>query len=245
MRGVGMLIIGQPKSASTSLMATLGKILDVKVREGLIKNPSSKACEGFDTIQTCHSNMSERSELYLSQLINGQRVFKEHLLPTPEHIERLRDINKPVIILLREPKDSYDCYDRLFNSNNNIRTDRLKLKKDIKKFYDGYKGLTDKIFLIIKYKDLILNYEKTMKKILKHLGIKGKKIVPLEKRRYTGVGEKRILNNEKKVELEDLNNYEKPKINEEVELKDDDNSTAKECINKPIKDDSTVDESES
>ena len=213
-----MLIIGQPKSASTALIVTLAKILNVQFREGLPRHYGDANCKGFDVLQTCHSNMIERSFIYLEQEIYGKKVFKEHLLPIKDHIDRLKKINKPVIVLLRKPEDSYDCYVRMFDKNNNKKTDRTKLKKDIKKFYNDWRKVEGDIFLFVYYKDLILDYEKTMEKIIKHLGFKDKKITPLERVRYTGVGEKRLKEKE-------LNNVV--------------NSTTEECINEPIEDDST------
>jgi hypothetical protein len=57
-------------------------------------------------------------------------------------------------------------------------------------WWDSRQGYTK----IIYYQDLILNYQNTMKNILKWYGIKYKKIIPLLKLKYTGIGIKRLKN---------------------------------------------------
>jgi hypothetical protein len=208
-----MLIIAQPKSASTSLMVTLAKILKVGFSPvGTNKNRSEK----FKILASCYRNMRVRPKLFFKQLIDGEKVFKDHTLPLEEHIEYIKEIGKPVILLLRKPGDCFDCHIRLFDANNNQKTDRKELKKDIKKYYDDWSKVDDDIFLKIYYKDLVIDYYNTMKKILDHLG--QPEIIPLEKRRYTGVGEKRL---------------------KEKELDNVISGAAEECIDEPIEDDST------
>lgn len=219
-----MLIIAQPKSASTSLMVTLAKILNVGYEmAGTCKNKS----EEFKVLGSCHKCIGQRIKIYFEQLIDGKKVFKDHVIPTKENIDALKEIGKPVVILLRKPEDSYDSYIRQFEKNGNDKIDRKALKKELKKFYNDWEEMEDDdLFLIIEYDDLILSYEDTMRNILEHLD--QPKIIPLEKLRYTGIGKKRIENNLIKDEEENVID-----------------STAEERIDESSQDTSEVDECES
>jgi hypothetical protein len=189
-------MIAQPKSASTSLAKTIAKIGKLYCNLGVPYHKGDMKCKGFSQIQEYHDNMSVRSQKFLQQIINGKKtLFKEHLLPTDGHLRKLEKIRKPIIILLRSPEDSFDSYKRLFESNKK-KYNKENLLKEIEDFHNRYmwwdsrQGYTK----IIYYQDLILNYQNTMKNILKWYGIKYKKIIPLLKLKYTGIGIKRLKN---------------------------------------------------
>lgn len=242
-----MLIIGQPKSASTSLMVTIAKILKKGYREGVPKKGINKEL-GYEVLQECHRNINLRSKEYLQSLIQGNRIFKEHLLPIKEHIDILKEINQNVVVLLRNPEDSCDSYTRQFNSNKNKHTDRDQLKKDLKKFNKDWKKVKEDFILFVDYEDLVLKYNETMDEILTHLGCGIKEIIPLEKVRYTGIGESRIL--ERELKKDNTRYINLPKVEDADKLKENKfvseegetvviNSPAEECIDESIKDDST------
>lgn len=187
-----MLIIAQPKSASTSLVHTIGDIADIKVMVGIPKTKIDIVCEGYNEIQRYHNNMVERSPVFLKQLIEGRKtVFKEHLLPTNRHLEIIKKFKTNIVILLRNVDDIVDCYDRL-KSKTNLK----QIRKDISKFHDRwmYFASNKANIIVIEYRDLILSYEKTMDKILKHFKLKRKKNIKFKRLKYTGIGEKRVIN---------------------------------------------------
>jgi hypothetical protein len=192
-----MLLIAQPKSASTSLANTLGKILNMEVRLGIPKNKIDIKCEGFPEIQKYHDNMIERSPLFLQQVLSGKKIlFKEHLMPTKRHLAILHKIKYPVCVLLRTPQDSLDSYMRL--KNNKIDFEQLGI--DLENFHNTYLWwASNKPYAhVIFYRDLVLNWNISIKKILKIY----KRQIPknidkfkLQKRKYSGVGVKRIMEN--------------------------------------------------
>jgi hypothetical protein len=192
-----MLLIAQPKSASTSLLYTLKKITGLGIREGIAKKWYEIDCEDFVEIQKHHSNMGERGSLFLKRVITSRKViYREHLLPTKRHLKILNKLNKKVVILLRNPEDSFDSYIRLKNSN----ADEEELKRDLIHFFNYYMDFSKdkKKILVVKYGNLVLNYKSTMKKIMKHFRLPiPKKIPSLLKKKYTGVGEKRIRDKRK------------------------------------------------
>jgi hypothetical protein len=189
-----MLLIGQPKSATTSLARTIARMGKLKCRLGIPKKKGDIRCKGFQTIQRHHDNMSVRSQKFLMQVINGKKtIFKEHLLPTDNHLQLLNKIKGKIVILLRNPEHSIDSYGRLGIKNFNLIRDGIL--NDLIKFNKKYKewAIDKKNILVIDYDDLILTYNNTMRKILKHYGIRYKKLIPLMKKKYTGVGLERLL----------------------------------------------------
>ena len=186
-----MLLIAQPKSASTSLIYTLGKITKKEIKAGIPRKKGENDCKGFPEIQLHHCNMVQRSELFLKQVILGRKkIFKEHLIPIKEHLDIIKKLNTNIVVLLRKPEDSCDSYMRFNN-----KTNKEQIKKDLDDFYNKYIDFSknnDRI-LIVFYKDLVLNYIPTMKKILNHFSLNiPKTILPLQKKMFTGVGLKRL-----------------------------------------------------
>jgi hypothetical protein len=190
-----MLLIAQPKSASTSLAKTIAKTGKLNCNLGVPKQAKDIKCKGFTEIQKFHDNMSQRNLKFLQQEINGRKtIFKEHLLPVDNHLRLLEKIRKPIIILLRYPEDSFDSYRRFlkekYNENN--------LMQDIENFHNRYLWWDSRqsYTKIIYYRDLILNYKNVMKSILKWYKISYKGLLPLMKLKYTGIGKKRIIENQ-------------------------------------------------
>jgi len=189
-----MLLIAQPKSASTSLAHTIAKTCNLKLNLGIPGKKRDINCPGFQGIQRYHCNMVERGPLFIKQVVSGRKtLFKDHLLPIDKHLRRLEKIRKPIIILLRNPADSYDSYYRLFKKSKK-KFDEVGVMNDLKLFHDRYilwdaKQPNTKIIF---YRDLICNYVNTMKMIYKFYGIKPRGIRPLIKYKHTGVGAKRI-----------------------------------------------------
>lgn len=182
-----MLLIGQPKAASTSLAFTIGKIAGLQVRYGIPKNKDSIKCEGFDNIQRYHNNMIIRSEKFFDQVVRGRKtIFKEHILPTQDHLKKLNKYKEKIVILLREPEHTIDAYNRIGIMN---------IDDDVFKFHEKwlYWKSVHKNVMIVYYRDLILHYKPTIRKVLKWFGLPiPKELPPLAKRKYTGVGEKRL-----------------------------------------------------
>jgi hypothetical protein len=182
-----MLLIAQPKAASTSLAYTIGQIAGLKVQYGIARVKGSKNCKGFPEIQKYHNNMVVRSELFLKQTLKGKKtLFKEHLLPTDDHLKKLNKYKDRIVILLREPEATINAYNRI-----NITL----IDKDVFDFHERwqYWESVHKNAIKVYYRDLVLNYKPTMTKILKHYGLKvPKKLLPLAKKKFTGVGKARL-----------------------------------------------------
>jgi hypothetical protein len=189
-----MLIIAMPKSASTSFSETLGKIINKKVRLILPSDKKDKIISGYEEITKCHCNMKERPEKLLDKLANDNIIHREHLIPSDHHIDVLRRVEKPMILLLRDPDDVFDCYNRMFEKNKNNTIDREKLKNEIRNYYTSWKKLNIDNILTIHYSELVLDYNRIIKEVVGHLKCTGK-IIPLLKKKYTGIGEGKLYAN--------------------------------------------------
>ncbi len=192
-----MLLIGQPKAGSSSLVASLAEIMNVTPHNSVARGDEYKPSEGFEAIQRWHTTMVERSEETLRYWIEDTgSIIKEHVLPTAHHLEILEKIKTPIIVLLRAPSESTDCY-RRFGEKHNKPVDLAGIHYDLTMFVEKYREVCEKKdnFLLVYYRDIVLNFSKTVRKILRHLN----KPVPadldrfkLAKVMFTGVGLERL-----------------------------------------------------
>jgi hypothetical protein len=140
--------------------------------------------------------MSERTPKFINKITKSKyEIYREHILPTNRHLKILEKVNRKIIILLRKPEDVIDSYKRLKKSNK-INFD--KLTKDVEKFYSSYIAwsINKKKILLITYKQLIKEYNKTMNEIFNFWNLKKpKNYIKLLRKNYTGVGEKRLEEN--------------------------------------------------
>jgi hypothetical protein len=193
-----MLLIGQPKSASTSLMQTIAKMANVTPKNGQNKKNGDVKCKGFEEIQKYHGTTVQRSKQFLeAHIMNRTWLYKEHILPTNRHLKILNEINENIVVLLREPKGILNSYKRVFSVlpevNNKINWNNLY--KEIEHFYNTYRNLKNEKYLIVYFKDIVLNFHEEIKKIFKHYKLelpKNYKKFQLAKRNYTGHGIKEL-----------------------------------------------------
>lgn len=192
-----MLIISQPRSASRSLVDTLKIITGLNCGQARPKYYREEKCDGFKEMQK-GSGMSmipwTKKELF-DLIVDRKKIMKTHVLPEKMHLDYLYKNDLPVLIQLRTPEHAADSYCRIESGKKEININNVI--KEHKLFFDLYKKLADekKNYLIIYYEELVLDYQKTMRKILKHFKIKlkkGQKIISLKKRHYSKIGEMRL-----------------------------------------------------
>jgi len=184
-----MLLIAQPKSASTSLMWSLSEIMKVPMKNGTNRKQSDINCPGYDQLQIYHGTMVKRSYKYLKEYITNNVLYKEHILPVPEHLKSIDDIGKPVVVLLRDPKECIESYKRVLSVIYDKKIDYDEMEKELYQFNETYSQLTNNnIYMIIDYREIVDDFINTIKKVLLHYG----KDIPndveryrLQKRNYT------------------------------------------------------------
>jgi hypothetical protein len=196
-----MFWIAQPKACSSSVGYTIGEIFNAKVINGLVTKPKI-FCDEFPEIQRWHGTMLPRTKEFLLEKYFDKRImYKEHILPIEKHLDIIRNFGHPLMILLREPEETYDAYVRHDNTVHikvygKKRINLKAIKQDIYLFYNRYKALElekHSHLLFITYRDVVLKWHKTMKRIFDHYGWEmPKNKVPLKKVKYTGIGVKRL-----------------------------------------------------
>jgi hypothetical protein len=198
-----VLLIAQPKSASTSLMHSISQILKVAHKNGQSRGKADINCEGFEELQKYHSTTVRRSFKYLNNYISSNNIiYKEHILPIQHHLDCIEKIAKPIVVLLRKPEETIESYKRVFSVLPELKNiDYDKLYEEVKLFYDTYLNIESELYLKITFRDVVFNFNKTMMKIINHYKFK----IPdninnfkLEKRNYTGHGLRKIIEEEKK-----------------------------------------------
>ena len=184
-----MLFIAMPKSASTSLMWSLSEILKIPMKNGTNKKKGDKNCPGYKQLQTYHGTMVQRSKTYLQGYICNNILYKEHILPTKEHLEIIEETKKPVVVLLRKPEECIESYKRVLSVIYDKEINYDEMLRELYQFHDTYVQLTNNdIYMIINYKDIVDDFTETIKKIIKHYGRPVPKDVErykLQKRNYT------------------------------------------------------------
>lgn len=196
-----MLLIAQPKSASTSLMHSLSEILDITHKNGQSIMKGETKCEGYEELQKYHGTTVKRNYKYMEKYIKDKKIiYKEHILPTSHHLEIINKINSPVVVLLREPEETIESYKRVFSVLPELKDINYnKLLDEVKEFYNVYKNINNDLYLIVTFRDIVFNFNQTIKKIIKHYGLnipKNLKKFELAKRNYTGHGIRKIMEEE-------------------------------------------------
>lgn len=175
-----MLIIAIPKSASTSLMDTLGKIHKILAQQTFKKElPKPKE---LSILFKFHSDMREYSNKEIDIFTQNNKIFKQHIPPTKNNLSILK--NRKKVILLRDCNGIIDGYWRAMNTGISKKRNEKEflevsskeewieasikagLYDDLKFFYKGWlKESNSKNCLIITYNKLIQNPKKVINEI--------------------------------------------------------------------------------
>lgn len=194
-----MLIIAIPKSASTSLLKTLGKIhkLETTQSNEFKENPVPESTE---ILHKYHTDVREVSQENVLDFQSKSIIYKQHIYPSKNNLAQLASTKK--IILLRNTKDVILAYKRGIEKkvhnkvegfSENMEEDEwlecakgIGLSSDLNSFYTIWKNIDDELTLVVHYEELIKNTSKEINRIENFLGLKRtKKKIKLSKKRYT------------------------------------------------------------
>lgn len=162
-----MLIIAIPKSASTSIMKTLGKIHRIKAIQdfSFADNPIP---DNVNILNKYHSDIREITSKEVSKFSSSKILYKQHIFPTSNNLKLLQSIKK--VILLRDTIEIILAYRRgaykkvhtleefSLKSDQNKWIERAKeigLYSDLEYFNRKWKENSDHNTLFIEYSDLI------------------------------------------------------------------------------------------
>jgi hypothetical protein len=191
-----MLIIAIPKSASTSLLATLKKIHKCKGKQIIF--PNNKKPKGYNIIHKYHSDFRELTKDEIKLFQKQTFFYKQHIPPTVNNIKLLEKVKKKVL-LLRNPAEIVEAYYRAdqkllhkprseFQNISSLREWKLRSKqvglfKDLTRFYQIWSKHGN--ILKIDYSQLIDNPTKTINQISTSWDLPVVKRIIMDKKRYS------------------------------------------------------------
>ena len=164
-----MLLIAQPRSASTSLMDTLGKVTGLDAVQlfsvgGVSYKKKYPTPTGYIFLHHRHTDFREVPvDHVVGKMADRSTFHKNHFPPTPEMLKLIRGTAKRVVILLRDPEAGMNSYKKL-----NVVNYKKSLG-DLKKFNAEYRKLEGlENVCIVTYEDLIENTQSVLSRILTH-----------------------------------------------------------------------------
>ena len=194
-----MLIVAIPKSASTALLATLGRLHGCyAVQTNFFELPVH---DDYAALARFHFDQHELTRGIVDKLVEPDGISKNHIVPTPHNQALLAE--HPKVILLREPTEVIKAYRRAVSAvDHDIeelarcfadcdaesewleRAASTGLLQSLQKFYDGWQEHAgDK--LIIRYDELIAEPQETVNRIEDYFGLQRSDEVKLVRARYT------------------------------------------------------------
>jgi hypothetical protein len=196
-----MLIVAIPKSASTSLMHSLGKASAHAATQLIFpEEPPPNTCT---ILHQYHSDVRKLTDQHIQRFTDPEKWYKQHIYPSRENLEATRHLRK--VVLLRDPKEIIAAYHRAVQAHVHKEREELTTKSDMENWLDEAKriGLQDDLAffynnwiqeaedhpeqtLIVQYADLLARPDETMRTILAFFSLEApKKPLSLSKKRYS------------------------------------------------------------
>lgn len=172
-----MLIVSIPKSASTSLMDTFGKLHALPTRQ--IELTAHNTPDDYKSMSYIHPDVKTLTREDVQLFSRDDFLYKQHIVPTDHNLRLLKNLKK--VVLLRNPYDIILAYRR--GSQKGIHGKKMDFDKhesegewlqkaeknrllfEIKDFYEKWHAVSDQNTLLVKYRDLIENSQKTINSI--------------------------------------------------------------------------------
>jgi len=167
-----MLIVSIPKSASTSLMDTFGKLHALPTRQ--IDLTSHETPDDFRSMSYIHPDVKTLTCEDVQLFSREDFLYKQHIVPTDNNLRLLKNLKK--VVLLRNPYDIILAYRRGilkgihgkkmdFEKRESEgewlqRAEKNRLLFEIKSFYKKWHSVSDHNTLLIEYRDLMENPQK-------------------------------------------------------------------------------------
>jgi len=191
-----MLMIAIPKSASTSLLYTLGKMYQKPAKQ--LEFPDHQPCPESYLLHHFHPDIVDITKEDMRNFSSAGHFYKQHILPTAHNLQLLRHL--PKVILLRQPEEVVLAYRRAELKGHHqpkpafsdCKTDNEWLEAaatnglldDLRYYYDGWSN--QEYALYLSYKDVVQHTSVSIKKIESYWKLPtytGQ--ISLSKKRYT------------------------------------------------------------
>ena len=174
-----MLIVAMPRSASTSLLKTLTKIMDLP--EVSFKTESNKThykkMKGYDLMAPTGCRLYSPKEI-IDSTCSKKGIYRDHILPIQEHRNIFMQIPAAYrrVVILKRPAE--ECYlSDLSRSTKNPNSVPASVQQEVKVQYARFATNLEIMFpesdgfLHVNYHDLIDNHDWWIKRILDYWGL--------------------------------------------------------------------------
>lgn len=196
-----MLVVAIPKSASTSLMDTLGKLHDLPARQVFFRDHPMPA--GMSLLPKYHSDIREFTPNEIQRFMDSSAVYKQHIPPTANNLSLLKGHKK--VVLLRPPMEIVEAYWRAEKKRLhepraefegagtieawNARAGENGLLSDLALFHDGWTREAQsetECVLTVAYAELIGDAASVINRVERFFGLpETNGTIELSKKRYS------------------------------------------------------------
>lgn len=194
-----MLLIAIPKSASTSLMKTLGKLHKMPAKQ--IVFPEQSSPPGYGILWRFHGDIRQIDSDQAKLFAINREIYKQHIPPTENNRKLLSGQKK--VLLLRPPEEIISAYFRGVQKNvhnplpgfERIKTreewvkraESLGLLSDLKDFYDVWLN-DDSDKLVVTFDELVGDCTQVIQKIERYWSLPvTTEHVELDRKRYSRI----------------------------------------------------------
>lgn len=203
-----LMILAQPKTASTSLMHAVGSLTDLSFAQffqlklsdnsgvnSVVRFRDVFPALGYPALSFFHSDIASFSGFRNFDRVMAADVCKQHLPPTKANIDHLQNV--PKVVLVRKPHETIESYRRVTGLGLNIQL-LLKneefcqhLEQELEQWQRGWLKVAeeDSRSLVLTKDDLVERPVEAMANILSLMGFKDLEIpsgFELPKKRYSG-----------------------------------------------------------
>ena len=198
-----MLIVSIPKSGSTALMETLGRVHALSYQQLSFEELELEGCHCVEEVKPLwlfHGDLSDVKEVVLkSMVLSREQLFKQHITPSEANLRNLE--NHKIVILEREPDQIIDSYYRGFQKNIHVPpwnfsksgsiqewrkyADESGLKGALEWWRNSWRSRANSKWLYVSFSDLTQNPGRTIEIIENHFDLKNSCVRKLVKARYS------------------------------------------------------------
>lgn len=176
-----MLIIAQPKSASTSLLEGLRKATHRPCRQVYAPLRKYETPEQFDALP--HSDI-KKTPKKIASFCESNAIYKQHFPPVQGNLDQIFENRRKVVLTVRDPLDSFFAYERAPNSPHRLTEAKYMA---MQRWHDGWSQpalRVDHIY-VVHFTTLIDQGDRVIDSIMDFWGIKNNRndITELPKRR--------------------------------------------------------------
>lgn len=198
-----MLIAAIPKSGSTALMETLGRVHRLEYKQLSYEDLELHGQPFDDNVKPLwlfHGDLSDIHESQLTKIVGSRSTFyKQHIAPSVRNLDFLKDTR--IIVLLRDPQNIIESYYRGFEKNihsppvdfckNGSMNDWKKyaeecgLRASLEWWLSTWKSNANPNWLFIDFFDITQQPAESIRKIENHLQLESSGTKKLVKARYS------------------------------------------------------------